>query len=143
MQNLETIKAKSQESMSNLIERGKQQPEEVKTWGITAAAGVAGALAVTAVAKGVLAVAATIANPPVALAVGAVGGGVLGWSFMQKQAETTDTEETSATASELAATSEPVVNVASVATTEPTDVPTSALEDPADPSPSTQVDDSQ
>ena len=87
MQNLETIKTRSQESLSSLVERGKQQPENVQTWGVTAATGVAGALAVAAVAKGVLTVVGMLANPPVALTVGALGGGALGWSFMQKQGE--------------------------------------------------------
>ncbi|MEZ4678307.1 MAG: hypothetical protein R2932_29240 [Caldilineaceae bacterium] len=54
MQKLETLKAKGQERLSNLREQSNQQPEEIKIWGITAAAGVGGALAVAAVAKGVL-----------------------------------------------------------------------------------------
>ena len=87
MQNLESLKSKGQDTISNLLERGKQQPDEVKTWGVTAAAGVGGAVAVAAAAKGVLAIAATLAAPPVALTVGAVGGGVLGWNWIQKQQE--------------------------------------------------------
>lgn len=87
MQNLESLKNKTQESISSLIERGKAQPEEVKTWGVTAAAGLGGAMAVVAVAKGVAAVVATLANPPVAFTVGALGGGALGWSWMQKQGQ--------------------------------------------------------
>lgn len=85
MQNLETLKNKGQESFSSLLERGKGQPEEVKQWGITAAAGIGGALAVAALSKGVLAIVATLASPPVALTVGAVGGGALGWNWIQKQ----------------------------------------------------------
>ncbi len=84
MQNLNRLKYRSQDAISNLVARGKEQPKEVKTWGVTAAAGFAGALAITAVAKGTLAVVATLANPPVALTIGALGGGALGWSFMQK-----------------------------------------------------------
>lgn len=83
MQSLETIKSKSQENLNRLVELGKSQPPEVKTWGVTGAAAVGGALALTAVAHGVLAVLATLASPPVALAVGAVAGGALGWSLMQ------------------------------------------------------------
>ncbi|MEZ4868144.1 MAG: hypothetical protein R3C14_42850 [Caldilineaceae bacterium] len=84
MQSLETIKSKGQESLHRLVDLGKSQPEDVQLWGVTGGAAVAGALAVTAVAKGVLAIVATLANPPVALTVGAVAGGFAGWSFMQK-----------------------------------------------------------
>jgi len=84
MQTLETMKSKSQESINRLVDLGKQQPEQVRTWGVAAGAALAGALALTAVAKGVLGVVATLANPPVALSIGALAGGVLGWSFMQK-----------------------------------------------------------
>lgn len=91
MQNLESLKNKGQESISNLIEQGKQQPESVKLWGVTAAAGVGGAIAVSATAKAILAVIGTLASPPIALTVGAVGGGVLGWSWIQKQNEAAST----------------------------------------------------
>ncbi len=84
MQTLETMKSKSQERINRLIDLGKQQPEQVRTWGVTAGAALAGAVALTAVAKGVLAVVGTLATPPVALSIGALAGGVLGWSFMQK-----------------------------------------------------------
>ena len=40
MQTLTTLKDKSQESFSHLVELGKQQPEEVRTWGLTAGAAV-------------------------------------------------------------------------------------------------------
>lgn len=83
MQSLETIKSKSQESLNHLIDLGKSQPPQVQTWGVTGGAALVGAVALAAVAKGVLAIIATIANPPVALAVGALAGGVAGWSFMQ------------------------------------------------------------
>ena len=84
---MQTIKTRSQESLSHLVDLGKQQPEHVQHWGVTAAAALAGALALTAVAKGVLGVVGTLAYPPVALTVGALGGGIFGWSFMQKRAE--------------------------------------------------------
>lgn len=90
MQSLETIKTKSQENLNRLVDLGKSQPAEVKTWGVTGAAAVGGALALAAVAQGVLAIIATIANPPVALAVGALAGGALGWSFMQKSQAATE-----------------------------------------------------
>lgn len=85
MQTLETIKTKSQTTMNNLLVKGKEQPEEIKTWGVTAGSAVVGAVAVTAVAKGVVAILTAIASPPVALTLGAVGGGALSWSFMQRQ----------------------------------------------------------
>lgn len=85
MQSLTTLKAKSQESLSRLADTVKQQPPEVQLWGAVAAAAVVGGVVVAAGAKGVLAVVGTLAVPPVALTVGALGGGFLGWSFMQKQ----------------------------------------------------------
>ncbi len=91
MQTLTSIKDRGQESLNQLIELGKQQPEEVRTWGLTAGAAVAGALTLAAVAKGILAIIATLANPPVALSAGALAGGALGWSFMQKQQSSTAT----------------------------------------------------
>lgn len=97
MQTLETLKSRGQENFSNLLERGKEQPETVKTWGVTAAAGVGGAVAVAALAKGVVAIAATLASPPVALTVGAVGGGALGWTWIQKQLENNGVEDAAAT----------------------------------------------
>lgn len=86
MKQVESIKTRGQESVSHLVDLGKQQPEEVQTWGVTAAAAFAGALALAAVAKGVLGVVGTLAYPPVALTVGALGGGLFGWSFMQRRA---------------------------------------------------------
>ena len=84
MQSLETLKSKGQEGLNRLVDLGKSQPEEVQMWGVIGGAAIVGAVAVTAVAKGVVSVFATIASPPVALAIGAVTGGFLGWSFVQK-----------------------------------------------------------
>jgi len=77
------IKEKSQNTVSTLFSFGKDQPEDVKLWGVAGAAGIAGALGIAAVTKGVLAVVATVANPFVAVPVGAIGGGMLGWSYMK------------------------------------------------------------
>lgn len=85
MQTLETIKSRSQASVTNLVEKAKEQPEDVKTWGVTAAGAAVGAVALTAMASGVLAVLAAVAAPPVALTVGAVGGGLLGWNYMRNR----------------------------------------------------------
>lgn len=99
MQTIETLKAKSQETFNSLLEKSKEQPEEVKTWGVTAGGAVVGAIALAAVAKGVLAILATIASPPVALTVGAIGGGVLSWNFIQSQSkQSSATDEATAAA---------------------------------------------
>ena len=87
MENVQNLKSIGQNSVNRLIDLGKQQPEEVKTWGITAAAAVGGALAVAATAQGILSIVATLAAPPVALTVGAVAGGLAGWSLLQHQKE--------------------------------------------------------
>ena len=87
MQSLTTIKDKSQQIWSRLLEASKEQPEERKVWGITIAAAVVGGVTLAAVSKGVLAVVGTLAATPVALTVGALAGGAVGWSLMQNQAE--------------------------------------------------------
>lgn len=110
MQSLESIKTKSQENLNRLVELGKSQPSEVKTWGVTGGAAVVGALTLAAVAQGVLAVLATLANPPVALAVGAVAGGALGWSLMQQPKATNESAVTENSPTEAApAAAAPVV----------------------------------
>lgn len=87
MQNLKSLQKRSQESLNHLVDLGKQQPESVQQWGVTVVAALTGALAVTAVAKGVLGVVGALAYPPVALTAGALGGGLFGWSFMQKNTQ--------------------------------------------------------
>ena len=84
MQTLTTVKTKTQEGLTRLVEVGKQQPPQVQLWAGTAAAAVVGGIAVAAVAKGVLAVVALLSAPPIAFTVGALGGGALGWSLMQQ-----------------------------------------------------------
>ena len=87
MQSLTTIKDKSQQIWNRLLEASKEQPEERKVWGITIAAAVVGGVTLAAVSKGVLAVVGTLAATPVALTVGALAGGAVGWSLMQNHAE--------------------------------------------------------
>ena len=119
MQNLDTLKTRSQETVTNLIDRGKEQPDDVKALGVTAAAGVAGALVVTAGTKGLLAVVGLLANPPVALTIGALGGGALGWSYMQKQVESSaatnesESESSLASAADTSATDAATLDAAS------------------------------
>jgi len=97
MQSLGKVKEKGQQAVNSLLEEGKKRPDEVKTWGLTAGGAVVGALAVTAAAKGVITVLATLASPPIAMTLGAVGGGVLGWNFIHRQQEA---EASAATKSE-------------------------------------------
>lgn len=85
MQSLTTLKTKSQENLNRLVESAKQQPPEVQLWSVVALSAVAGGVVVAASAKGVLAIVGTLAAPPVALTVGALGGGLLGWTYMNKQ----------------------------------------------------------
>lgn len=83
MQTVETIKVKGEATLHQWRAMLNEQPDEVKTWGVAAGGAVVGALAVTAVARGVVALLATLASPPVALTVGAVAGGALAWSYRQ------------------------------------------------------------
>ena len=85
MKNLEAIRTAGQENLNRLVDLGKEQPPEVKTWGVTAGAALAGGLVMTAGAQGLLAIFATLASLPVSLTVGAIGGGVLGWLYMERQ----------------------------------------------------------
>lgn len=91
MQSLTTIKTKSQESLTRLTATIQQQPPEVQLWGVVGAAAVVGGVVVAAGAKGVLAIVGTLASPPIALTIGALGGGVIGWAFMQNQAASATT----------------------------------------------------
>lgn len=105
MQSLTTLKSKGQESFNRLLETGRQQPPEVQLWGIVAASAIVGGIAVAATAKGLLAILGTLASPPVALTIGALGGGALGWSFMQSQnPEATEQLATAPIAADLTAT---------------------------------------
>lgn len=90
MKNITDLKTVGQSSLTRLVDLGKQQPEHVQTWGMTAAAATVGALALAATAQGLLAILATLAAPPVALTVGAIGGGLAGWSYIQSQKAASD-----------------------------------------------------
>lgn len=83
MNALTTVKTRTQESWNHLVETAQQQPTEVQKWGVVAASAIVGGVAVAAGAKGVLAIVSLLAAPPVAITVGALGGGALGWSYMQ------------------------------------------------------------
>lgn len=79
MQNVQTLKNKGQERLAHLTENVKQAPSQTKTWGVTAGAAAAGAL-------GLAAVGGLLASTPIALTVGAVAGGWLGWKYVHNQA---------------------------------------------------------
>lgn len=115
MQTLEALKIKSQENLNRLVELGKEQPSEVKTWGVTAGAAVAGGLALTAAAQGLLAVFATLASLPVSLTVGAIGGGVLGWLYIDQKK----------TANKATASAEPATVAAEITMPETVNIPVS------------------
>lgn len=85
MQSLNTLTEKSQKSLNRVMEVGKRQSPEVRLWGAVAASAIVGSVVVAAGAKGALVVLGMLASTPVALTIGALGGGALGWSFMQNQ----------------------------------------------------------
>lgn len=97
MQNLKTIKNRGQETMTNLMERTRQQPNSVKTVGVTAVTALGGAFVLSTVAKGVSTIVGVLTSPLIAVTVGAIGGGVLGWNYMKKQAQSNRGEEISET----------------------------------------------
>lgn len=83
MPTLESLKAQGQASFSRLRDTVQGQPNDVKAWGVTAGSALVGAVAVNATARGVVAILATLASTPVALTVGAVGGGYLGYTYLR------------------------------------------------------------
>ncbi|MCX6044241.1 MAG: hypothetical protein NT075_03960 [Chloroflexi bacterium] len=92
MQNVTALKTRGQDTLSRLVEVGKQQPAEVQTWGAAAAGAVVGGLVVAASAQAVLAIVTMLAAPPVALTIGALGGGAVAWSFMQNRVSPSEPE---------------------------------------------------
>lgn len=131
MQTLESLKAKGQASFASLREMVNERPADVKIWGVTAGSAVVGAVAVNTAARGVVAILAALAAPPLALTIGAVGGGYLGWNYIHsRQAGEQDVLETSpepvVEAIEVIAVETPVVvevvEVAEVPTVEEDDL---------------------
>lgn len=59
----------------------------LSTWAVTAASAAAGAVVLNIAAPTIVALLATIAAPPVALTLGAVGGGAAGWRYMNGRNE--------------------------------------------------------
>ena len=85
MQTLETLKTKGKARFASVMDVAKDQPSDLKHWGVAAGSAVVGAVAVNAAARGMVAILAVMASPPIALTLGAVGGGYLGWSYLQKR----------------------------------------------------------
>ena len=55
------------------------------TWAVIGSAAVAGGVAMAAVAKSALSVAGVLTFAPTSVTIGALGGGLLGWSYIQRQ----------------------------------------------------------
>lgn len=119
MQTLDDLKAKGQAGLTSLMGSVKERPDDVKVWGVAAGSAVIGAVAVNAAARGVIAILGTLASTPVALTVGAVGGGYLGWTYLQKW-QAAEMNETDAAV-------EPVVETIPV-TIAPAAVPSAAVQ---------------
>lgn len=92
MQQLNELKDKSQQGLAQAVDAGKKQASKAKVLGVTAGSAVLGGVALTIAAPPLIALTSTLAAPPVALAVGAVAGGVLGWRIVRgKAGRTNDT----------------------------------------------------
>ena len=100
MQQLNELKDKSQQGLTQVVDASKQQAGKAKTFAVTAGSAIVGSIALAAAAQPIIALTSTLAAPPVALAVGAVAGGALGWRFVRRKA---NGKESSAAAAELQA----------------------------------------
>ena len=85
MQTVGTVKGEWG-SGGNFMEKRKAQ-SYAKTWGILVGGAVVGAVTVNATAHSILALLGLLASPPVAVTVGMLSGGLLGWRYMQQQEE--------------------------------------------------------
>ncbi len=120
MKNLEALKSRSRENLAHLVDMGKQQSQQAQQWSVTAAATVAGAFVMPTLAKGMLGVAALLTYPSVALTAGALGGGFLGWRFMQHRAQAQTKGNQEAVAPEAAGVDAPFSGAAATVSAEPT-----------------------
>lgn len=82
---VETNKQHGQTNVITALERVSVQPAAVKTWGVTAGSALIGAMAMAVSAQGAFALATLLAMPPLAVTVGTLGGGLLGWRYMRNQ----------------------------------------------------------
>lgn len=88
MQTVETLRSRSQTGITSLVDNAEEQPSSIKKWGVTAGSAVVGAVALKAAAGGIIALTALLMAPPVAMTLGAVGGGLLGWNYMRNRQTT-------------------------------------------------------
>lgn len=132
MQTMETAKVKTQETFEEWTAKIKEQPNDVKLWSGTAGSALVGAFAVTAVAKGMISVIGTLASPPVALTVGAIGGSVWGWNYMQSRSVATDLAKETNAADSLSE-EESIINTATENTVVPAAAPVLEQVDTAEP----------
>lgn len=84
MSAVETIKRSSLTNLVTALEKVRTEPTEVKTWGVTAGSALIGAAAMAVSTQGLLTVVTFLSTPAVALTVGALGGGLLGWRCMRE-----------------------------------------------------------
>lgn len=81
---VETIKQNGLTTLVTALEKVSAEPTEVKTWGVTAGGALIGAAAMAVSTHGLLTVVTFLSTPAVALTVGALGGGLLGWRYMRE-----------------------------------------------------------
>ena len=91
-QEMNTQQDKEKDAPSNSAQSDKNQAADLQTWGVTGAAAIAGGVAMAVAARGTLVVLAALASTPVSLTIGAIGGGLLGWRYMQRARQSGATE---------------------------------------------------
>lgn len=85
MQIVETSKTGGQVNFAGFRQKEKAQSGDFKTWGMTAGSALVGAVMVATTTQGILSLLALLATPPVALTVGALSGGFMGWNYMRQR----------------------------------------------------------
>lgn len=86
MQQLNELKDKGQHGVAQALDAGKKQAGKAKTLGVTVGSAVVGGIALAAAAQPIIMLTSMLATPPVAMTVGAVAGGALGWRFVRGKA---------------------------------------------------------
>ena len=82
MKRLQAIGTKCKKTVSNLLDYGRRNPDKIKIWSVTIAAGVAGGVGIVLLTKGMVAIAITLASPAITLLFGILGA-IFGWVYMQ------------------------------------------------------------
>ena len=91
-QEMNTPQEKEMGASSNSAQSNKNQATNLQTWGVTGVAAVAGGVVMAVAARGALVVLAALASTPVSLTIGAIGGGLLGWRYMQRARQSSATQ---------------------------------------------------